>query len=255
MLTPKVFHGDLKQVIGGKVIGVRRFGKMLSLDLSNGWSIAVHLKMTGRLIYRGKKQPADLEIDADLITLPGKHTHVVFAFKDKDRLYFNDVRRFGWVQAVRTAEVEEMPFVAKLGSEPGRTLDARRFAEILKQYTRPVKLLLMDQERIAGVGNIYANEALFCAKILPDRRTNQLTFAKAKTLFECIIKVFGKGLKYGGASNDAYRDILGQKGKYQEHYLAYDREGQRCRRTGCSGVIRKIMMGGRGTYFCAVCQK
>lgn len=255
VLTPKVFHGDSKLTIGGKVSGVRRFGKMLSIDLSNGFSLAVHLKMTGRLIYRGKKQPAHLEVDADLTTLPGKHTHVVFSFRSGDRLYFNDVRRFGWVQVVKTEHIEGIPFVSKLGPEPGKMLDANHFAEILKRYTRPVKLLLMDQERISGVGNIYANEALFCAKILPDRRASQLTFVEAETLFECILKVFGEGLKYGGASNDAYRDVLGQKGKYQEHYLVYDQEGQPCKRSGCGGIIIKKMIGGRGTYWCPKCQR
>ena len=255
VITPKVTRSDLKQVIGGRVIGVRRFGKMLCIDLSNAFSLAIHLKMTGRLIYRGKKQPAHLKVDEDLTTLPGKHTHVVFTFRGGDKLYFNDIRRFGWVQAVKTSEVNRLPFVAKLGPEPGKTLNAQQFEAILRKIGRPVKLLLMDQERISGVGNIYANESLFCAKIRPDRKARQLASSEAKVLFECTLRVFEEGMKYGGSSTNAYRDVLGRKGQYQEHYMVYDREGKRCLREGCSGTIKKTMMGGRGTYFCTTCQR
>lgn len=253
--TPKVISGEPSRIVGGKIVGIRRFGKMLAVDLSNGYSMAVHVKMTGRLIYRGKKQPAKLEVDEDLVDLPGKHTHVVFTFKNGDRLFYNDLRKFGWIKIVPTSEVEKLPFVSKLGPEPFRDLAFERFSEILSKYSRPVKTLLMDQSRISGVGNIYANEALFCAGIFPERNADTIRAREARKLFDCIFKVLKAGMKFGGSSTDAYRDVLGQKGKYQEHYLAYDRKGQKCFRKGCKGEIRKIKMGGRGTYYCTRCQK
>jgi formamidopyrimidine-DNA glycosylase len=255
LITPKIFSGKTEKVIGGKVIAVRRFAKMLSIDLSNGYSLAVHVKMTGRLIYRGKKQPGKLEVDADLVKLPNKHTHLMFTFKNGDKLFYNDLRKFGWIKIIPTSEVEKLPFVSKLGPEPFRDLTLEQFSEILSKYSRPVKTLLMDQSRISGVGNIYANEALFCAGILPQRKANTVKAGEAKKLFDCILKVLEAGMNFGGSSTDAYRDVLGQKGKYQEHYMAYNREGQRCLRARCKGVIVKKKLGGRGTYYCSHCQK
>ncbi|MCH7952227.1 bifunctional DNA-formamidopyrimidine glycosylase/DNA-(apurinic or apyrimidinic site) lyase [Patescibacteria group bacterium] len=253
--TPKIVSGDPLRVIGGRVVGIRRFGKMLSLDLSNGHSIAVHLKMTGRLIYRGKKQPKKIEVDPNLLELPSKHTHVIFSFRNGDKLYYNDLRKFGWIMVIPTSEVKTLPFVSKLGPEPLRDLDVRGFHEILMKYSRPVKTLLMDQERISGVGNIYANEALFCAGVAPHRKSNTLDKASIRKLYHCILKVLRNGMKYGGSSTDAFRDVLGQRGGYQEHHLVYDREGQSCARRGCAGIVQKVKMGGRGTYFCHNCQK
>ena len=235
--------------------GVRRFGKMLAIDLSNSYSLAVHVKMTVRLIYRGKKQPKKLEIEKELVDLPNKHTHVIFSFKNGDKLFYNDLRKFGWIKIVPTSEVESLPFVSKLGPEPFRDLTLGLFSEILSKYSRPVKTLLMDQSRISGVGNIYANEALFCAEILPERKVNTIKKGEASKLFDCIIKVLKAGMKFGGSSTDAYRDVLGQKGEYQEHYYVYDREGEKCLRSGCRGKILKKKLGGRGTYYCSHCQK
>lgn len=253
--TAKIFYGDKSQVVGGKVVKIRRFGKMLAIDLTNGKSLAIHVKMTGRLIYRGKKQPEYLNVEPELIDLPDKHTHAIFTFKNGDRLYYNDLRKFGWIKVVDKDEVTSLPFVAKLGPEPFRNLTLEKFSEILKGYSRPIKTLLMDQTRISGVGNIYANEALFCAGVAPQRRSNSLDKNSSKRLYDCIFKVLRGGMKYGGSSTDAFRDVLGQKGSYQEHYSVYDREGQACHRRGCKGVVEKVKMGGRGTYWCPACQR
>lgn len=252
---PKIFFGKTKEVVGGTVVGVRRFGKMLAIDLSNGMSLAVHVKMTGRLIYRGKKQPKSLEIEDDLLKLPNKHTHVVFSFKNGDKLYYNDVRKFGWIKVIAIDEVEKLPFVLKLGPEPFGDLTVEKFAEILLKYSRPIKTLLMDQSRISGVGNIYANEALFCAGLSPKRKSNTISFGRAKKLYECILEVLREAIEHGGSSTDSFRDVLGQKGEYQKQYLAYGREGEVCKRKGCKGEIVKVKMGGRGTYYCLKCQK
>lgn len=251
----KIFSGKEADIIGSKVKGVRRFGKMLAIDLSSGKSLAVHVKMTGRLIYRGKKQPKKLVVDWEIEDLPNKHTHVIFTFKNGDVLYYNDVRKFGWIKVVATDAVEKLPFVAKLGPEPFRDLSEEKLVEILHKYSRPIKTLIMDQSRISGVGNIYANEALHCARISPEKKSNKISKQAAQRLNDCILKVLKEGIKFGGSSTDSFRDVLGKKGKYQKHYEAYDREGETCERKKCKGKIRKIKMSGRGTYFCPVCQK
>ncbi len=251
---PTVFSGHTTSVVGGTVQVIRRYGKMLSIDLSNGNSLAIHVKMTGRLIYRGRKQPKKLDVDPDLSDLPGKHTHVIFRFTNGDVLYFNDVRRFGWVKVVPSKLVESLAFVAKLGPEPFRDLNLSRFTVILSASKRSIKTLLMDQSRISGVGNIYANEALHCAKILPERTSSTITSGEAKKLFTCIERVLEDGLKHGGSSTDSFRDVLGRRGSFQTRYMVYDREDQKCRRRGCSGRIKKVKLSGRGTYFCIVCQ-
>jgi formamidopyrimidine-DNA glycosylase len=251
----KIFDGKVGSVVGGKVVNVRRYGKMLAVDLSNGKSLAVHVKMTGRLIYRGKRQPKKLDVEEDLENLPNKHTHAIFSFKNGDKLYYLDVRKFGWIKVVDSQDVEKIPFVSKLGPEPFKDLKADDFHTLLLRYRRPIKTLLMDQSRISGVGNIYANEALFCAGISPKRISSKISKDKSKKLYDCILKVFMEGMKFGGSSTDSFRDVLGEKGKYQEHYGVYDREGKACKRRGCKGNIQKMKMGGRGTYYCSKCQK
>lgn len=255
VLTGKILNGGVEKVIGGKIVSIRRFGKMLSIDLTNKMSIAVHVKMTGRLIYRGKKLPKRMKVEEDLKDLPSKHTHLIFTFKNKDRLYYNDVRKFGWIKIIETQDVENLPFVAKLGPEPGREINAKGFYKLHSKYSRPIKTLLMDQQRISGVGNIYANEALFCAGILPFRKSNTIDSKLSRKLYKCILKVFEDGLKFGGSSTDSYRNVLGQKGSYQQHYLIYDREGEKCQRSGCKSKVLKTKLGGRGIYYCSKCQK
>lgn len=255
VLARKIITGDKQAVSGGRVTGVRRFGKMLSIDLSNGKSLAVHLKMTGRLIYRGQRQPRDLETEAEFDRLPNKHTHAVFRFKNGDKLYYNDLRKFGWIKIMETVEVEKLPFVVKLGPEPLRDLTKDKFIKIISEASRAIKIVLIDQEKLSGVGNIYANEALSCAGILPTRRARDLNRQEAGKLVECVEKVIKEGIKYRGSSTDSYRDLLGRKGEFQNHYYAYDREGGKCKKRGCSGKIVKIKLAGRGTYYCPRCQK
>jgi len=117
---------------------------------------------------------------------------------------------------------------------------------------RPVKLVLMDQENIAGVGNIYANESLWCAKVHPQTRASYLNRSQAIELFACLEKILKQAIKWQGASENNYRDAFGQKGEVQEHFQAYEREGEPCAR--CGTLIKKLMLGGRGTYFCPHCQ-
>ncbi len=252
---PKVFSGDVEVVKGARIKNVRRFGKVLAIDLSNGYSFVIHIKLTGQLIYRGPnlKNPPDLSSKV-IGGIDGRHTHVIFHLDREGKLYYNDLRRFGWIKVVKTNDVETTGFVGKLGPEPFKDLTFEKFKSILSSTNRAIKLVLMDQEKIAGVGNIYANDALWLAKIHPKKLAKSLSEKEAKSVYEAIHTVLREGLKWGGASELMYVTPDGREGKYQEHTLVYGREGEPCERCH-KAKIQKFFLSGRGTYFCPVCQK
>jgi formamidopyrimidine-DNA glycosylase len=253
ILSSKQFFGDPKIVIGAEIIGVRRFGKGLIIDLSNDFSIAIHVKMTGNLFYDAG--PVRRSPDAHA----NKHTRVIFKLKSKNSkswdsyLYYNDIRKFGWIRVVETKKVMDLPFFKSLGPEPLRDLDLPLFRDILSSTTAPIKSVLMDQHKISGIGNIYANEALFLAKIYPLRLASSLHQGEARRLLGAIEEVLRKSITIGGASMANYVNLFGKKGAYQENFLVYKREGEKC--SFCKNLIEKIKIGGRGTFYCPKCQR
>ena len=271
----KVVSGNPKDIIGTKIIGVRRFGKGLVIDLSNQHSIAIHIKLTGQLLYKGTdvpKETKETKVTRDKIggELPNKWTHVVFKLKAQSSklkstsqnsklkngeyayLYYNDLRQFGWIKIVQSSKLKDQSFFKDLGPEFFKDLTLEKFQQIVSKSNLAIKVLIMDQKKMSGVGNIYANDALFEAKIDPRRKAKELSEAEIKKLYDAILKVLKKGLESGGASELSYVNVLGQEGGYQKHFLVYGREGERCKK--CGGEIKKIKLGGRGTYFCPKCQ-
>ncbi len=281
---PKIFYGDKKDVIDSKIIEVRRVGKGLILELSNGYSLAIHIKLTGQLIYRdektsaqggsasgGKNVPLSPKVGGNL---PNKFTHVIFKLKSQNSkvktssknskikheeksdatLYYNDQRRFGWIKVVRSGEVSKLPFFRDMGPEPFRDLTFARFKFVVGKKVTKIKPLLMDQTNIGGVGNIYANDALFRAGIDPSRPGKTLSENELKKLYDSILFVLNKGLESKGASELSFVNILGQEGEYQNHTLVYGKRNQTCPNK-CGGTIKFIRIAGRGTYYCPNCQK
>ena len=257
----KLFEGDAKNIIGARVKEIRRFGKGLVIDLSNRYSLAIHIKLTGQLIYRGKETKG-VKVSREKVgdELPNKSTHIIFKLDKNAYLYYNDRRRFGWIRVVKTEDVSKMPFFKNMGPEPfpsagsGQVkLTLELFKKIVGGKKTVIKPLLMDQTRIGGIGNIYANDALFLAGISPKRSAKQISKEEAKNLFNAIIEVMEKSFKYGGASELSFVNVLGHEGEYQEHALAYGRKGEKC--SICGGKIEKIFLGGRGTFFCPKHQK
>lgn len=251
----KIFQGDEKKISNTKILGIRRFGKVAAIDLGNKYSIIIHVKLTGQLIYRGPNLKNPKRLSTKVAGgVPGPHTHVIFNLDEGGRLYYNDVRRFGWIKVVKTSEVESEPFIKKLGPEPFGDLTLEKFKQILAGTKRAVKDVLMDQEKIGGVGNIYANDALWLSRINPRRLANSLDQTESESLYKAILKVLKAGLKYGGASELTYVAPDGEEGEYQNHTLVYGRQGKPCSRCH-KAKIKKIFLSGRGTYFCPVCQK
>lgn len=245
----------VNDLIGSKITGVRRFAKVSSIDLSNGYSILTHVKLTGQFIYKGPKYKSTEPISKKVVGgAPGPHTHVIFEFSDGRHLYYNDIRKFGWIRVVKTSEVENEKFIKALGPEPLKDLTLEIFSRIISSSRRNVKVLLMDQTKIGGVGNIYANDALYLSKISPKRTANTLSSDEQKELYHAIETVLKAGLKYGGASELAFVTPDGKEGEYQNHTLVYGHQEEICK-TCKTTKIEKFFLGGRGTYWCKTCQK
>ncbi len=252
----KQISGDVDAILGAIIMEVNRFGKGLVIDLDNGYSITIHVKMTGQMLYRNSKTTKQViagNAKVDITALPDKYTHVIFNLDKNAFLYYRDLRQFGWIKIVRSDSVASQPFFKSLGPEPLRDLKLEKFRTILNRRKTPIKMLLMDQGVIAGIGNIYANDALFVAGIHPQRPANALTKLEQKNLFDAVEEVLQKGIAVGGASEWSYVDALGQAGKYQDFFQVYRKHGQPCPR--CGTTIETIRMGGRGTFFCPGCQK
>ena len=170
---PKILSGDPKEIVGAKIIDVRRFGKGLVIDLDNNHSIAIHIKLTGQFIYRDS-ETSSLKLSPKTGgTLPNKWTHVIFKLSKSAVLYYNDLRQFGWIRIVKSDKIKEISFFKDLGPEFFKDLTFEKFSNITSKSNLKIKVLLMDQKRMSGIGNIYANDALFDAKIDPRRSASK----------------------------------------------------------------------------------
>lgn len=251
----KKYDINTENILDQKITGVRRFAKQLSIDLSDDYSIMIHVKMTGQLIYKGSRLKSDSISKKIIGGLGGKHTHLIFHLNDGD-LYYNDVRQFGWIKIVKSESSTENNFAP----EPFKDLTLEYFQNLLSKSKRNIKVLLMDQSKIGGVGNIYANDALWLSQISPKRTSSTLSDSEIKKLYEAVETVLKAGLKYGGASELAFVTPDGKEGEYQNHTLVYGHQGEICKnckrdRMRSNSVIEKFFLGGRGTYWCRVCQK
>ncbi len=259
VIDPSLLTGDIGDIIGAKIKDIKRFAKGIVISLDNNFSIAFHIKLTGQLIYRDKKTQ-DLQVMKPNPSLvPNKFTRVDIILDKTSHLYFQEVRKFAWMKIIKTNDLKTLPFFKTLGPEPipspgsgTQKLTSSMFEKIVLNSNLPIKVLLMEQKKIGGIGNIYANDACFDARIDPRRRAKTMTSKEAKTLFKSILKVLENGIKYRGSSELNFVDILGQKGEYQNHFLIYGRKGKECRRG--DGVVDKVYLGGRGTFFCKKCQ-
>jgi len=257
---PKIFQGDPKQVIGRKIEGIERRGKMLIIRLSGDKALVVHFKLTGQMVWvedklKIKNEKLKIVLDHPIpfagTELPAKTTHLIFTING-GKLFYNDLRQFGWIKVVKLDQLDKLDH---LGPEPfDKEFTVEYLERIFSRTSKPIKLVLMDQEKIAGIGNIYANEALFEAGILPTRPAEKLGNEEIRKLKEAIIKVLKEGIKYGGSSaaDEAYIRPDGTPGGYQKHFRVYQRDGQPCLK--CGTIIRRVNLGGRGTFWCEKCQ-
>ena len=250
----KSFLGPVETVLGAKVCDLRRFGKALIIDLDNGVSIICHLRMTGQMIYRGKQAFAGGHPSENFVEqLPNKQTRVEIEFEDGSKLFFNDQRKFGFMKPVPTDEVLSDKFIASLAPEPWQMTGEELFARLERHKNAPVKAVILDQKVIAGLGNIYADEALYFAKIHPARKAGTVSLEEAKTLILGAREVMERSLEAGGSTMATYVKADGTRGNYLDLFAkVFGREGLPCER--CGTEIIKIRVAGRGTHICPVCQ-
>jgi formamidopyrimidine-DNA glycosylase len=256
VLLVKQFQGKKEDVIGTKITSIGRRGKILKISLSNGKNLLIHFKLTGQLVWvpkRGEKITVGRPIPFAGSEFPAKTTHVIFDI-DGGKLFFNDLRQFGWIKVVNAEGMDKE--VGKIGPEPfDKEFTVEYLTKIFSKTARPIKIILMEQEKIAGIGNIYANDSLFEAGIIPTKSAKNLNKEEIIKLRKAIIKVLEDGLKYGGSSaaDEAYIKPSGEAGEYQKHFRVYQRDGQKCLK--CKAIIKRIKIGGRGTFYCPSCQK
>ena len=256
ILTPKSFIARpelAEEVEGQKIIKTSRIGKQLSIHLKNNLILLFHLKMTGQIIMGdsilGHPTPKE-----DKSTLPNKSTRLFFTFSDGSKLFFNDQRKFGWVKLLNQAELVKAQ--KNLGLDIlNPKFTPKYFYQQLQTTSRPVKTVLLDQSKFAGIGNIYANDALFLAKIHPSSPSNKINLKKTTLLHQFLVQIMTESIKNGGstAKDNKYIHPDGSVGKHQFSFQVYQREKEPC--LICQAPIKKVTIGGRGTFYCPKCQK
>ncbi len=289
--TPKSFPNapnDVEQfIIGAKVTGIRRRAKVLMIDLSSQYSLVIHLKMTGQLVFvkheqapRNKKQipsqtlenlefgTSDVKASEPAIrfgaghpnnslinSLPDKSTRVTLVLDKGARLFFNDQRKFGWVRLLPTPEIPHIDFMKKVGPEPLEdSFTPSQFIQRLeRRKNTTIKAALLDQTVIAGIGNIYADESLWGAKVHPATRVKDVPVAKLKKLFTEIRYVLNLSIEKGGSTDRNYVNAEGKRGSYIDFARVFRKEGTPCPRHPGT-LIQKIKVAGRGTHVCPKCQ-
>lgn len=257
--TPKTFPNSASDVesflIGAKVVDVRRRAKVLLIDLDSEYTLVIHLKMTGQLVFRGEVLfGAGHPNDSLIGELPDRSTRVTITFSDGSHLYFNDQRKFGWMKLMPRLEVPNIDFMKKVGPEPLEAdFTAEEFASRFTRRARTsIKAALLDQTVVAGVGNIYADESLWGAKIHPQRAVGSVASDEFTRLYTELRGVMNKAIEKGGSTDKNYVNAEGKRGSYMDFARVFRREGKACPR--CGATIIKFKAAGRGTHICPTCQ-
>lgn len=261
-------------LINASIIDVRRRAKVLIIDLSSGYSLVIHLKMTGQLVFIKKTNESKVESkklkvksseerfgaghpnDSLIGKLPDKSTRVEITFTDNSKLFFNDQRKFGWMRLMPTVEVPNIDFMKKVGPEPLEDeFTPKVFINCIKKRANTtIKAALLDQTVLAGVGNIYADESLWGAKIHPATRVRDVTDTRLKKLHQEIRFVLNLAIEKGGSTDKNYVNAEGKRGSYIDFARVFRREGLDCP-IHLGVTIIKTRVAGRGTHTCPVCQK
>jgi formamidopyrimidine-DNA glycosylase len=244
-----------KNVTGQKIIRVLRRSKYILIYLKNDYVMIAHLGMSGKFIIKNNYSKDFLKTNYYSNEFSSKHNHLEFFFSNNLKVIYNDPRRFGFFLLDKISKLNVNKFLSKLGPEPlGKDLKKDYLILKTKATQRTIKTLLMDQRFISGIGNIYANEILFLAKIKPNKISSKLSLVDIGRLHPSIGKVLKRALKLGGSSIKDFKSSVGEKGRFQNEFKVYDREDLKCLRTGCSGLIARVVSQGRASFFCDECQ-
>ncbi|MEK7080462.1 MAG: DNA-formamidopyrimidine glycosylase [Patescibacteria group bacterium] len=254
---PKDFEQFRKEIKNKNLKKIWRRAKNIIFDLSNGYSLLVHQKMTGHLLvgkWKLENKKWKPEKAGPLNDSYNRFLHLIFFLDDDLMIALSDARKFAKVELWKTEELLNLKEFKSLGPEPlEKSFTFEKFEEILKNKKGRVKQVIMDQNVIAGIGNIYSSEALWQAKIHPEKNVAKLSNKELKLLYQAIKKVLELGVKLGGESFSDYRKPDGSKGEFDTERKAYKREGQKCSR--CGTKIKRIKVAQRSAFFCPACQK
>ncbi len=259
--SPKSFPNTLADVeqflLGATVVVVARRAKVLLIELSSKYSLVIHLKMTGQLVYRSDTQRfgAGHPTDSLIGVLPDRSTRVTLEFSDGSHLYFNDQRKFGWMRLMPTLEVPNIDFMQKVGPEPLEDSFTRDefIPRVRRHANTSIKAAILDQTVLAGVGNIYADESLWGARIHPAQKVRDVTDEQLALLLGEIKYVMNLSLEKGGSTDKNYVNAEGKRGSYIDFARVFRKEGTPCVRHP-DVLIEKLRVAGRGTHICPVCQ-
>ncbi len=244
-------------VVGAKVVAVKRRAKVLLIELSSNYSLIIHLKMTGQLVFRSRSEAfgAGHPNESLIGELPDKSTRVTLVFDDDSKLFFNDQRKFGWVKLISTPEVMNLDFFKKVGPEPLSAVFTWQILQqrMMRRKNSNVKAVLLDQTVLAGVGNIYADESLWGAKIHPATLVKNLKDHQFHRLYDELVFVLRLAIEKGGSTDRNYVNAEGKKGSYIDFARVFRREKLPCSR--CGMTIEKSRVAGRGTHSCPTCQR
>lgn len=240
-----------KKIKNSTITGTRRLGKHIVIDLDNGYSIVAHLKMTGHFLVKHKKN-RDSAAFADAIN---GYIHHRVIFSDGTTLEFSDMRKFGWLRITETDEVEKLASIVTLGMDALSPLltEKRLRSFFTEKQKRSIGAMLLEQNHVAGIGNIYRSEALFLAGIVPTRRIETLTVSEWKKIVPAIKKVLRQAIKTGGTSDGDFRDTDGLPGRFQDALFVYGRADKPCKK--CGIMVSRAKIGQRSIFYCSRCQK
>ena len=244
-----------KFLIGAKITDVRRRAKVLMIDLDSKYSLVIHLKMTGQLVYRGKDSFGAGHPNESLVgELADRSTRVTLTLDNKANMFFNDQRKFGWMRLLPTIQIKELDFFKKFGPEPlDSSFKAGDFyIRLQRRKNSKIKAVLLDQAVLAGVGNIYADESLWGAKIHPSTLVSNIPKKRIEILFKELQFVLNLAIEKGGSTDKNYVNVEGKKGSYMDFARVFRREKLPCPR--CGTIIIKTRVAGRGTHICPTCQ-
>ena len=256
-LRYKVKKQEISKIIGLKILKVKRRSKYLLFHLNKDFTMIAHLGMTGKFFILDRnriKQKTSFYYDLD--EYDKRHNRIIFMFKNKSKLIYNDVRKFGFVKVILNKDIQKEKHLKILGPEPfDRFYNFKYFKNYINGKKRTIKDLLMDQKFLAGLGNIYVNEILFLCKIKPNRKLFKLNDSEIKDIIMNTKKVLKKAIIFGGSSIKNFSSGLGKKGNFQQQFNVYGKNEDRCSNSDCSGKIIKIVISNRASFYCSKCQK
>ena len=262
--SKKFFTYLKKQIKNQKITSVERKAKNILINLSNGKTILIHLKMTGHIIVgkyvyskKENKWLPDKNERKELHDPFNRFIHAVFPLSNGKAMVFCDSRKFGKITLIDTKGADDTIHLKNLGPEPlDKNFTFKKFIDrLILKPNKNIKTILMDQSIIAGIGNIYSDEMLWLSNINPESKINKIPNKNLKLLFNSMINVLNKGIDFGGDSMSDYRDTNGKRGNFQHHHNVYQKNKERCSKKSCSGVIMRKVLDGRSAHFCNSHQK